>query len=173
MLISVIKTIDKLTELTGKLMAWFAVVVVLLMALIVLLRYGFNLGSIALQESVIYFHSAVFLLGSAYALKHNEHVRVDLFYAKFTAKQKAWVNLFGSLLLLIPVTVFIFILSWSFVTDSWQIMEGSAEAGGLPFIYILKTMIPLFSLLLILQAVSEIGKSILTIQGNANLLEVK
>ncbi len=160
---SLIKCIDNLSEWIGKLMAWFAVAVVVLMALIVILRYGFNIGSIALQESVIYLHSAVFLLGAGYTLKHNEHVRVDLFYNQFNVKQKAWVNLLGSLLLLIPVAVFILVMSGSFVLDSWQIMEGSNEAGGLPFIYILKSFIPAFCILLILQALSEAGKALLVI----------
>ncbi|MCU4674909.1 TRAP transporter small permease subunit [Catenovulum sp. 2E275] len=160
-----INQIDKFAECTGKLMGWLSIIVVLLMAAIVVLRYAFNIGSIALQESVIYFHSAVFLLGSAYTLKHNEHVRVDLFYAKFSARGKAWVNLLGSLLLLLPVSVFILVMSWSFVLDSWQIMEASNEAGGLPFIYILKSFIPLFCLFLIIQAVAEAGKAWLIIKA--------
>lgn len=155
--------IDAFSEALGKILGWLAVAVVILMTSTVLLRYGFNLGSIALQESVIYLHAIVLLFGAGFTLKHNEHVRVDLFYAKFSAVKKAWVNLLGGLLLLLPVNIFIITMSWSFVMDSWTIMESSSESGGLAFLYLLKTCIPVFAVLLMLQGISEMIKAWQTI----------
>lgn len=155
--------IDAFSDMLGKILGWFAIAVVILMASTVLLRYGFNLGSIALQESVIYLHAIVLLFGAGFTLKHNEHVRVDLFYTRFSAVKKAWVNLLGGLFLLLPVNIFIIVMSWSFVMDSWAIMESSSESGGLPFLYLLKTCIPVFAVFLLLQGISEMIKAWLVI----------
>jgi TRAP-type mannitol/chloroaromatic compound transport system permease small subunit len=119
-------------------------------------HYGFNLGWIAMQESVMYLHAMVFLLGSAHALKSNEHVRVDIFYRGFSAQRKAWVDILGSLFLLLPVNIFILIVSWGYVASSWSMFEGSQEAGGLPLVFILKTLILLFALTMTLQGIAEI-----------------
>ncbi len=101
--------LENFTEKTGKLIAWLTLIMVLLSFLIVLLRYGFNIGSIALQESILYLHATVFMLGAAYTLKADGHVRVDIFYQKMSLKNKAKVDFFGSLILLLPVSIFIFL----------------------------------------------------------------
>ncbi|WP_371378157.1 TRAP transporter small permease subunit [Thalassotalea aquiviva] len=155
--------IDRITELIGRLIAWLTLFVVILTFLIVLLRYGFSVGWIAMQESVLYFHALVFMLGAAFTLKHDEHVRVDIFYQKFTVRQKAWVNLLGSVLLLLPVCVFIFVISFDYVLVSWQIMEGSKEPGGLPFVYLNKSMILLLVITMTLQGLAEIGRNLLVL----------
>ena len=128
--------------------------------LIVLLRYGFDIGSIAMQESINYMHAMVFLLGAAYTLKYNEHVRVDIFYTGFSARKKAFVDLFGSLFILMPVMIFIFWISWQYVVDSWQVLESSREAGGLAGVYVLKTFILLMPVLLLMQALANVLRSI-------------
>jgi TRAP-type mannitol/chloroaromatic compound transport system permease small subunit len=110
--------IDQLTELTGRLIAWLTFLMVLVSFTIVVLRYGFDLGWIAMQESVLYLHALVFMLGAGYTLKADGHVRVDIFYQKFSPQQKAWVNLLGSLLLLLPVCVTLFLLSLDYVVIS-------------------------------------------------------
>ena len=107
-----VKVIDGITELTGKLISWFTLFMVLLTFTIVVLRYGFNLGWVAMQESVLYFHGLTFMLGAAYTLKADGHVRVDIFYQRFTEKQQALVNLFGSVFLLLPVCITLFIISF-------------------------------------------------------------
>ncbi|KMT63706.1 TRAP transporter small permease subunit [Catenovulum maritimum] len=157
------RAIDGFSETLGRIVAWFSVLVVLLTASIVIMRYGFNLGSIALQETVLYLHSAVFLLGAGYTLKHNEHVRVDVLYSHFSAEKKHWVNLLGGLFLLMPLYIFILIVSWGFVLDSWDILESSSDAGGLPLVYILKSLIPLFALSFLFQGVSEMLKALVGI----------
>ncbi|WP_206483793.1 TRAP transporter small permease subunit [Thalassotalea sp. G2M2-11] len=160
-----IATIDTLTEYTGKLIAWLTLIMVVLSFSIVVLRYGFNLGWVAMQESVLYFHGIVFMLGAAFTLKADGHVRVDIFYQKFTRVQQAWVNLLGGLLLLLPVCLTIFFISFEYVLTSWQIMEKSAEAGGLPLVYINKSLILLLAITLSLQGIAEILRNIIVIKG--------
>ena len=161
-----VQTIDTLTELLGKAVAWLTLLMVLLTFSIVVLRYGFNLGWIGMQESVLYFHGIVFMLGAAYTLKHDGHVRVDIFYQKYSPKQKALLNLFGSVILLLPVCIFIFFISLDYVLSSWNIMESSPEAGGLPLVYLNKSLILLLAITLSLQGLAEIVRNILMLSDN-------
>ena len=161
---SLIKNLESITESTGRFLAWFTLFIVIITFLVVILRYGFDIGSIALQESITYFHAFVFMLGSAYTLKHDGHVRVDIFYRKMTTIKKAWVDLLGTLFLLFPVCLFILITSWDYVFTSWSLLEESGEAGGLAFVYILKTSLLLMPLLLMLQGTVMVIKNILTIK---------
>ncbi|WP_281559651.1 TRAP transporter small permease subunit [Thalassomonas sp. RHCl1] len=155
-----VAVIDSFTELTGKIIAWLTLVMVLMTFIIVLLRYGFNLGWVAMQESVLYFHGIVFMLGAAYTLKADGHVRVDIFYQRFSAKTKALVNLLGGIFLLLPVVVFIFYISLDYVVISWQIMEKSSEAGGLPLVYLNKSLLLLLPVTLLLQGLAEIMRNL-------------
>ncbi len=159
----ILHAIDAITEVLGTAVSWLTLLMVLLTFSIVVLRYGFNLGWIAMQESVLYFHGLVFMLGGAYTLKHDGHVRVDIFYQRYSVKQKAYLNLFGSLILLLPVCVFIFFISFNYVESSWQIMESSSEAGGLPLVYLNKSLILLLAVSLSLQGLAEIIRNSLTI----------
>ncbi|MBQ0725650.1 MAG: TRAP transporter small permease subunit [Cycloclasticus sp.] len=138
---------------------------VITMFSIVVLRYGFNLGSIALQESITYMHGLVFMLAIAHTLKIDGHVRVDIFYQRWGDKGRAWVSLIGSLCLLLPVCVFIIYISWDYVQTSWSYLEGSREAGGLDAVFLLKSLIPLMATLLLLQGLSEVMKSICTLRN--------
>ena len=146
---------NQVNEWTGRAVAWLVLAMVLTTFAIVLLRYGFNFGSIAMQESVVYFHSFMFMLAIGYTLKHEQHVRVDVFYQYFTERQKAWVNLLGSIFLLLPVCGFLIYVSWEYTVNSWQLFEGSREAGGLPLVFILKTLIPMMPALLALQVLAN------------------
>ncbi|QMU62764.1 MAG: TRAP transporter small permease subunit [Gammaproteobacteria bacterium] len=134
--------------------------------LVVVLRYGFNFGRISLQESTTYLHAFVFMLAGAYTLKYNEHVRVDIFYQDMSTRNKAKVDLFGTLFLLLPFAGFILWVSFDYVMNSWKLLESSREAGGLPFVYILKTFIPLMAVLLFLQAISLAVRAWLNIKTN-------
>jgi len=156
--------IDALNERVGRLAAWLVLAMVFITFLVVVLRYGFSFGRIAIQESITYLHAFVFMLAGAYTLKHNEHVRVDIFYQEMSVKNKAKVDLFGTLFLLLPFTVFIFWISFDYVYNAWKLLEGSREAGGLPFVYILKTLIPLMAGLLFLQAVSLAGRAFINLR---------
>ena len=162
------KLIDASSDLIGRSAAWLTVGMVLLMALIVALRYLFQTGSIAMQESVIYVNALILTLGAAYTLKEQGHVRVYIFYNRLGVKQKALVDLLGGLVFLLPFAGFIIWESWDYVSVSWRIREGSAELSGLPYVYLLKATIILLALLLIIQGISEILKAIVSIrQGNS------
>lgn len=159
--------LETLGEWSGRAIAWLTVLMVLVQFLVVVLRYGFDLGWIGMQESVTYLHAVVFMLGAAYTLRHEGHVRVDIFYQRFGPRGRAWVDLLGTLLLLLPVCLFILITSWDYVAASWGQLESSKEPGGLPFVYLLKTLLLLMPLLLILQGVAVILKTILVLRGRA------
>lgn len=160
---SLIHFLDNLSEKTGQIIAWLTLFMVITQFSVVILRYSFNIGWIAMQESILYMHALVFMLGAAYTLKHEGHVRVDIFYHKMTARGKAWVDVLGTLLLLLPVCLFIIIYSWEYVANSWALQEGSREAGGLAGLFILKTSIVLLPTLLILQGISIVVKNMIVI----------
>lgn len=155
--------IDSLTEHTGRWLAWLTLLMMVVLCLVVALRYGFEIGSVALQEAVIYLHGTIFMLGAAYTLKHDGHVRVDIFYRRFSPRARAWVNSLGGILFLLPLCVYVFVISWDFVAQSWWIREVSSEPGGIPAVYLLKTLIPLMAVNLGLQAVAEILRSARTL----------
>lgn len=137
---------------------WISVATVLMVLItfaVVVLRYGFNVGWIALQESVMYLHGAVFMLAAAYTLRADGHVRVDVFYRRMSPQAQAMVNLGGTLLLLMPTCVVIVSYSASYVAESWRLMESSIEAGGLPLVFLLKSLIPVSAILLLLQGLSD------------------
>lgn len=159
------RLLDAVSDLTGRTIAWLTAAMVLVTFLVVVLRYVFDWGSIAMQESITYLHALVFMLGAAYTLRHDGHVRVDIFYRKFGARGRALVNLLGSLLLLLPVCVYIAAESWPYVVSSWDVHEGSREAGGLPGVYLLKTLLVVMPVLLILQGLADALRALLTLGG--------
>lgn len=157
-----------ISEWTGRLIAWLTLAMVLIMFGVVVLRYGFDYGSIAIQESVTYLHAFVFMLGAAYTLKHDEHVRVDILYRRFGDKGRAAVDLFGTLFLLVPVSLFLIVESWDYVGQSWKLLEGSKEAGGLDLVFLLKTAIPALSVLLLIEAIARIANCLIVIGGGTS-----
>lgn len=144
--------LEQFINWTGRLVSWLVLAMVLVMFCVVVLRYVFDMGWIALQESISYFHSIVFLMGAAYTLQHDGHVRVDIFYSRLSEKAKAWVNFLGHVFILTPVMVFIIWVSWSYVMNAWDVQESSREAGGLPGLYLIKSLILIMAALLIVQA---------------------
>ena len=156
---------DSISDWTGKGIAWLTLFMVLVTFTVVVLRYLFNMGWIAMQESIVYMHALVFMLGAAYTLRHNGHVRVDIFYVRMGPRGKAWVDLFGVLFMLIPVCAFIAWISWEYVAVSWELLEGSPEAGGLPGRFLLKSAIPAMAILMIIQGISQALNALLVILG--------
>jgi TRAP-type mannitol/chloroaromatic compound transport system permease small subunit len=146
--------LDAVAERTGRLISWLTLAMVMATVAVVVLRYAFDLGLIWLQESVNWMHSVVFLLGAAYTLKADEHVRVDIFYRGMSERRRALVDLAGTVLFLLPMCAFLLVESWQYVSVSWRIGERSREAGGLPMLYLLKAVIPLMAVLLALQGIS-------------------
>lgn len=161
--------IDRAMDRTGRIIAWLTLVMVLIGAFNAIARYsgrflGVNLSSNAYIELQWYLFSVVFLLAASYALRHGAHVRVDVFYDRFPVKVQAWIDLLGTLILLVPFSVFVLIVSWPSVRNSWSIGEGSPDPGGLPR-YPLKTLILVCFVLLLIQAISEIVKAIARLRG--------
>jgi TRAP-type mannitol/chloroaromatic compound transport system permease small subunit len=163
MLKKILVSIESFIDWSGRTVSWLSLFLVLVTFIVVVLRYVFDIGSIALQESTSYLHASVFLVGMAYTMQQNAHVRVDIFYARFSTQTKAWVDLFGALFLLLPFMLFLCWISWSYVADSWAVLEGSREAGGLPGVFLLKSMILLMAALLSLQAFTQVARNIETI----------
>ena len=155
--------IDAAIERIGRLLAWLNLLMVLVVVTIVVLRYCFAVGSVALQESVSYLHAAIFMLGIAYTLQHNGHVRVDIFYRQASPRRRAMIDLLGTLLFLLPVCLVIFIGSWDYVAASWNIAERSEERSGIAFVYALKSLLLLMPALLFLQGLAGALRLILTL----------
>ena len=137
------------------------------MTIVVSQRYFLDAGSIRLQESITFMHAAVFLLASAYTLAANDHVRVDIFYSRMNERHKALVNLFGTLILLLPFCSFMIWTSWDFVSMSWSVQEASQESGGLPYPFpaIMKSFIPIAAGLLIVQGLVMVLRACTVLTG--------
>jgi TRAP-type mannitol/chloroaromatic compound transport system permease small subunit len=165
-----LKTADRLELLTrgvGLTICWLTLAMVIVMSFVVTQRYLFDAGSIKLQESITFMHAAVFLLAAAYTLATDDHVRVDIFFSRMSPRNKALVNLGGTLVLLIPFCAFLIWSSWDFVSMSWSVHEASPESGGLPYPFpaIMKSFIPLAAGLLIMQGIVMILRTIAVISG--------
>ena len=159
--------LEQLSEYSGRAIAWLTGAMVCITFAVVVLRYGFDLGWIGLQEVITYLHASVFMLGAAYTLRHEGHVRVDIFYQRFGPRGRAWVNLLGTLLLLLPMCLFILFVSWDYVAVSWERLETSNEPGGLPFVYLLKSLLLLMPLLLMLQGLAVALQSWQVLRGRS------
>jgi len=154
-----IKIINSINRYIGEIISWFTLLMVLITFLVVVLRYGFNIGFIWMQESVRFLYAAVFLLCGGYTLLKDKHVRVDVLYFNLSQKNKAIIDLLGSIFLLLPVCFVIFYYSWSYVINSWEQMEGSIEERGLHLVFLMKTFIWAFAILVSLQSISIIINS--------------
>jgi TRAP-type mannitol/chloroaromatic compound transport system permease small subunit len=147
--------IDRLNAAIGGTVAWACLLVVVVQFTVVVLRYVFGLGSIWLTETIIYGHAALIMLAAAWTLQAGGHVRVDVFYERAGPRRRALIDLCGALLLLLPFMLVLLYFSLPYVARSWSILETSRETSGLPAVYLLKTLIPLFALLMALQGVAQ------------------
>ena len=163
MIRNIINSIDILNETIGRAASWLVLAMVLLICYDVTMRYSFHQGSVALQELEWHLFALIFLLGSAYTLKHNNHVRVDILYQSqyLSNKHRAMINILGILLFLIPFCVLILITTWPFVENAYYYLEGSPDPGGLPYRYLLKGSILVAFTLLILQGLAELLRNYL------------
>lgn len=161
------RTLDSLSIAVGRFAAWLTLAMVVVTFIIVVLRYVFDAGFIWLQESLTWLHAAVFMLGAAYTLQQDEHVRVDIFYREMSDTRRAWVNAIGVLLFVFPLTAFLLIESWDYVHSAWSIREVSRNSGGLPYpaIPLLKSLLLVMPLVIALQGLSMLMRSIDRIRG--------
>ena len=159
--------LDRFSGFIGKAAAWLTLFMVIVTFIVVILRYVFDVGFIWVQESIIWMHAVVFMLGAAYTLREDEHVRVDVFYRGMSERRRAWVDLVGVLVFLVPLCVFLAWNSIDFVLQSWRIGEASREPGGLPYPFfpMLKAVILLMPITVALQGVSLFLRSLATVRG--------
>ncbi len=152
------QVIDGLSIKLANAIRWLALAMVVVTLAIVVLRYAFEIGAIPLQESVMYMHGLLFLLGIPYGINKNSHVRVDILYSNLSPKRQAMIDLSGHVIFLLPIAIFILVTSWPYTLASWRVFEGSAEVGGVPGVFLLKTLIPITAVLMALQTFAEIIK---------------
>ncbi len=160
--------LDRFSSLTGKATAWLTLAMVLVTFVVVILRYVFDIGLIWLQESVVWMHAFVFMVGAAYTLKHEGHVRVDIFYRAMSPGWRAWVDVIGVAIFLFPLCAFLGYKAIDYVALSWTLHESSREAGGLPYplLPLLKSTLLIMPLMLGLQGASMFANGVRTIKGN-------
>lgn len=164
-LLRLAERLEWINHSVGVLVAWLALAMVLITFVVVVLRYVFDSGSIALQESVTYMYALLFMLGAAYTLQQEGHVRVDILYQRFSRRGRAWVNLLGTLFLLVPVSVFLLVSSWGYVADAWAVREASREAGGIPGVWLLKTLLLVMPVLMLVQGLIWVLRNGLFLAG--------
>jgi len=158
--------LDRISSITGKAASWLTLAMVILTSIIVIMRYVFDAGLIWMQESVTWMHAAVFMVGAAYTLLHEEHVRVDIFYRKMSERRRAIVDLIGVVLFLLPLCGFLALMAYDFAAAAWSIHETSREPGGLPYpmIPLLKSIVIVMPVAVALQGISMLIRSITTIR---------
>ena len=157
--------IDKLNDTVGQIFAWLSLAMVLVQFLVVVERYVFGIGSVWTQESIVYMHGTMFMVLAGYTLRHNEHVRVDIIYSTASPAYKAIIDLLGTVMFLWPVCYLIFSVSLSYVESAWSVLEGSKETSGIQGVYLLKSVILVFCVLLALQGLSTVLHSIRILSG--------
>lgn len=157
--------LDRVNDWVGRVVRWLALLMLLAQFAVVVLRYLFGTSYIWGTETVLYLHAALFMLGAGYTLLVDGHVRVDIFYGSLSARGKAWVDLVGTLCCLVPTCLVILWFTWRFTANSWAIREGSLSVGGIPAAFLLKTLIPAFAVLLLIQGASLALRAVLRLRG--------
>jgi TRAP-type mannitol/chloroaromatic compound transport system permease small subunit len=156
-----------LVRRAGRAVAWLTLVMTVLTFAVVVLRYGFNLGWIWMQESVTYLHALVFMTAAAWTFQCDDHVRVDIFYRDASERYKNSVNLIGTVLFLLPLSLFLLYIGWDYVAASWATREASREAGGLPLVWLLKTLILVLPALLLAQSWVTVRQCLVNLRSSA------
>lgn len=159
--------LNTINRTIGRIVRWLALLMVLVQFLVVVLRYVYGFSSIALNESVLYMHATLFMLGAGYTLLVDEHVRVDIFQAKVSDASKARIDVFGHVVLLIPSMLALLYWSWPSVRNAWAIYEGPLSVGGIPAVFLLKTLIPAFCVLLVVQSLACLLAKLAVLVGTA------
>jgi len=162
----VLDVLDRISVVSGRITSWLTLLMVLVTVVIVVMRYVLDAGAVWLQESVVWMHAVVFMVGAAYTLQQDEHVRVDIFYRDMSARRRAWIDVLGTLLFLLPLCLVLGYQAWDFVAVSWQLGESSREPGGMPypFVPLLKSVLLVMPLLLVVQGVSMLVRSLQVIR---------
>ena len=165
-----VRAVDALNETIGRIAAWLTLATVLICAVVVVMRYAFSTGFIWLQELYVWTYAGVFMLGAGYTLLHDGHVRVDIFYARAGPRGRAIVNIFGVIVFLLPWIVLTAWMSVPYVRASWALGEESPQSGGMPGLYLLKSVLLVFCVIVGLQGLALLGRSLLTLAGRGHLI---
>jgi TRAP-type mannitol/chloroaromatic compound transport system permease small subunit len=159
------RAIDRLNDAIGRGVSWLALFLVFTTFTVAVLRYGFSVGWVWMQEMYVWMHAIIFLVAAAYTLLHEGHVRIDIFYGRASARAKAWVDTLGTLFLLFPMLGLVWWVAFPYVRLSWTRLETSQEAGGLPGLFLLKTCMLVFTVLLALQGLALLLRSLMVLRG--------
>ncbi len=163
---NLLQILGQINEWVGRAISWLTLVLVLVVCVYVIRRYLLDATSIWLEELIWHIYALIFLLGAGYAMKHDRHVRVDLFYARYSKRDQLWTNLLGNLLFLVPWCLVIIFTSFHFAAEAWENNEGSSNSNGLPYRYLIKGAITVGFSLLLLQALLQIGDAIAKLRQN-------
>lgn len=169
----IFQTFEKINRVIGKVAAWLTFAMAVVTFVVVVMRYGFNTGSIKTQESVVYMHALLFMLCGAYCFQQGKHVRIDIFYSQLNPARKALVDILGGIFILSPVCLFTFYISWEYVSASWSYLETSREPDGLPFIYLLKTVLLIMPTMVFCQGLSDIWRNWCFLNGRIFYKQLK
>jgi len=157
--------LDAVNAAVGATVRWFAVGMLAIQFATVVLRYVFGTSEIFVQETVLYLHAALLMLGAGYTLLAEGHVRVDIFYGEASPRRRAAVDLLGTIVFLVPACVAILAYSWPSAVRSWAILEGPISVGGIPASFLLKSLIPAFAALLLVQGAALALRSAAVLAG--------
>jgi TRAP-type mannitol/chloroaromatic compound transport system permease small subunit len=157
--------LDSINEQVGRAVSWLLLALALVQFAVVVLRYVFGAGSLWMQESIVYLHASVFMLAAGYVAVHDGHVRVGIYYDRMSPRTRAAVDLFGAVFMLLPFAAVIFVQSLPYVQRSWSILEGSRESSGIPGVFLLKTLIPIYAVLLAIAGVAAILRNLALLRG--------
>ncbi|MCL4675045.1 MAG: TRAP transporter small permease subunit, partial [Pararhodobacter sp.] len=164
------RTINALNRLIGVVFSWLALAIVIVCFWVVIERYFFGNTRLWMQDLYPWLNGVMFTAVAAYALYHNDHVRVDIFYRPASNVKKAWMDLIGVVIFLLPTMLFVWIYSYSFVARSWGLKEASSNPGGAQGLYIVKVFILVFAATVALQGLSMLLRSILIIRRREDLV---
>lgn len=173
LLVNFVRAVSALNTAIGNVVSWLALGIVVVCFTVVVQRYVFHFSIIWMQDLYIWLNGAMFTAVAGFALLRNNHVRVDIFYRPASTRKKAILDIIGVVVFLLPSTFVITYYAWPFVTRSWRIGEGSANVGGLPGLFVLKSFILVFAALVALQGLSWVARAILVLRGEETLLPEK
>ncbi len=164
-----IRGAEAVNEQVGRLVSWLTLATVLICATVVFNRYALQIGFVWMQELYVWTHAAAFMLGAGYTLMANKHVRVDVLYARASPRTQTWLDLVSTLVFLFPWIGVLVWFGWPYVATSVSMLETSAQSGGMPGLFVLKTIILIFTGLMTLQGLSECARAILVLNGHGDL----
>lgn len=166
----VVRFLSGINRLIGNVFSWLSLAIVLVCFAVVVQRYVFSVSFVWMQDLYVWLNGAMFTAVAGFALMRNDHVRVDIFYRPASVRRKAIVDLIGVIVFLLPFTWVVVAYSWTYVARSWRLHEGSGNVGGMPGLFVLKSFVIVFAVVVAMQGIAMALRSILVLAGRENLL---